>query len=59
MFNRSDDDKESDEEGVGRSEELSGEGGKKAALFRKNVRLRIDGIKGMVWDLLGEMDREG
>ena len=30
--------------------------GKKAALFRKNVRLRIDGIKGMVWDLLGEME---
>jgi len=59
MFNRSDDDKESDEEVIEELSFVSGEGGKKAALFRKNVRLRIEGIKGMVWDLLGEMDREG
>mgnify|MGYP006982988475 FL=1 len=30
--------------------------GKMTALFGKNVRLRMDGIKGMVWDLLGELE---
>ena len=32
--------------------------GVEVGLFKKSVRLRMDGVKGMVWDLLGELEEK-